>query len=260
MLLKLLKHEVAAYLRQLKYVYIVAFVLILLSMFGLSSDSILPQQTGPTIFLFFLSFIYIMFVFFYQFYLIVKRYANTMFGDTAYLTNTLPIHPFLIVLAKTLGIIIIELITFVFVGAILSMLVLARKEFVYEFTSALSRFLYYIDWEIVTKFIVQIFVSQVVGALILITAITIAHLRIFYKQKYIVGIIAYFTIQYFIEQITQFIIYGREVMDVAVANPFISLERVLTSKFYPNITLSLVIIVGFIFLNSYLVKNHLNVE
>lgn len=275
MLLKLIKHELKGYFRKLKYIYLVAFIIFLINTLAINGNYSNPNQLEAFAIFFIFSMLYVVFLMFFVFYTIVKRYAQTMFGSGGYLTNTLPINPLELIVSKAISIIIVNLLNSLFIAALFSMMFITRKEFTSEIHQAFVQINFIFKFNIVhvIKFILYILVSSLASNLLLITAVTIAHLKGFVKHKYIFGILSFFLLSYIYNEIHEKIIdayvnfFGLNFIlgySVANVNPLTSAKKIvdifLGTLYYPSITYLLVISIVLALFNSYLIKNHLNLE
>lgn len=268
MLLKLIKHELKSYLRTLKFIYLTAFIIFLINTISFNGKIETFNQQGGLFFMFLLSIFYIIFLFVFVTFTIVKRYAKTMFGEGGYLTNTLPINPFVVILSKVFAILITNIFTFLFVVALVFMVFVFNRDFVHALTLVIQNInlLFKPDLIFFIKVLVYFLISSLTSVLILITTVTLAHLRHLIKHKYIFGILIYFVINYFYDKglnliISSFVhkgVYSLQYANISKIRNFI--EIMLNTIYFPVILYLLTISIIAILLNTYLVKNHLNLE
>ena len=208
MILKLFKYDFMNIGKKLIPFYIAALVIgvinrILLLTSTISSieneNNFMAMFGSP--FLYAAYFLVIMGIFFMTVFIIISRYSSSIYGNEGYLTNTLPLNPSQIILAKLINFLIWILISYFIIFVSLFILfpfdfflrnVIYEPEF-YEGLKKLTKLIFSSKYGFLfaLQFIYNFF-SHIQNILMLFLSVAIANL--FKSYKVVAGVIAFFLI------------------------------------------------------------------
>ena len=208
MILKLFKYDFMNIGKKLIPFYIAALVIGVINRFLLLTSNISRMERegnflamfGST-FLYAAYFLVIMGIFFMTVFIIISRYSSSIYGNEGYLTNTLPLNPSQIILAKLINFLIWILISYFIIFVSLFILfpfdfflrnVIYEPEF-YEGLKKLTKLIFSSKYGFLfaLQFIYNFF-SHIQNILMLFLSVAIANL--FKSYKVVAGVIAFFLI------------------------------------------------------------------
>ena len=198
MILKLFKYDFMNIGKKLIPFYIAALVIGVINRFLLLTN-FLAMFGSP--FLYAAYFLVIMGIFFMTVFIIISRYSSSIYGNEGYLTNTLPLNPSQIILAKLINFLIWILISYFIIFVSLFILfpfdfflrnVIYEPEF-YEGLKKLTKLIFSSKYGFLfaLQFIYNFF-SHIQNILMLFLSVAIANL--FKSYKVVAGVIAFFLI------------------------------------------------------------------
>ena len=208
MILKLFKYDFMNIGKKLIPFYIAALVIGVINRFLLLTSNISRMEREGNFlamfgspFLYAAYFLVIMGIFFMTVFIIISRYSSSIYGNEGYLTNTLPLNPSQIILAKLINFLIWILISYFIIFVSLSILfpfdfflrnVIYEPEF-YEGLKKLTKLIFSSKYGFLfaLQFIYNFF-SHIQNILMLFLSVAIANL--FKSYKVVAGVIAFFLI------------------------------------------------------------------
>ena len=208
MILKLFKYDFMNIGKKLIPFYIAALVIGVINRFLLLTSNISRMEREGNFlamfgspFLYAAYFLVIMGIFFMTVFIIISRYSSSIYGNEGYLTNTLPLNPSQIILAKLINFLIWILISYFIIFVSLFILfpfdfflrnVIYEPEF-YEGLKKLTKLIFSSKYGFlfVLQFIYYFF-SHLQNILMLFLSVAIANL--FKSYKVVAGVIAFFLI------------------------------------------------------------------
>ena len=208
MILKLFKYDFMNIGKKLIPFYIAALVIGVINRFLLLTSNISRMEREGNFlamfgspFLYAAYFLVIMGIFFMTVFIIISRYSSSIYGNEGYLTNTLPINPSQIILAKLINFLIWILISYFIIFVSLFILfpfdfflrnVIYEPEF-YEGLKKLTKLIFSSKYGFLfaLQFIYNFF-SHIQNILMLFLSVAIANL--FKSYKVVAGVIAFFLI------------------------------------------------------------------
>ena len=208
MILKLFKYDFMNIGKKLIPFYIAALVIGVINRFLLLTSNISRMEREGNFlamfgspFLYAAYFLVIMGIFFMTVFIIISRYSSSIYGNEGYLTNTLPLNPSQIILAKLINFLIWILISYFIIFVSLFILfpfdfflrnVIYEPEF-YEGLKKLTKLIFSSKYGFLfaLQFIYNFF-SHIQNILILFLSVAIANL--FKSYKVVAGVIAFFLI------------------------------------------------------------------
>lgn len=208
MILKLFKYDFMNIGKKLIPFYIAALVIGVINRFlFLTSNISRMEREGNFLAMFGSPFLYaayflvIMGIFFMTVFIIISRYSSSIYGNEGYLTNTLPLNPSQIILAKLINFLIWILISYFIIFVSLFILfpfdfflrnVIYEPEF-YEGLKKLTKLIFSSKYGFLfaLQFIYNFF-SHIQNILMLFLSVAIANL--FKSYKVVAGVIAFFLI------------------------------------------------------------------
>ena len=208
MILKLFKYDFMNIGKKLIPFYIAALVIGVINRFLLLTSNISRMEREGNFlamfgspFLYAAYFLVIMGIFFMTVFIIISRYSSSIYGNEGYLTNTLPLNPSQIILAKLINFLIWIFISYFII--FVSLFILFPFDFFVR--NIIEQPDFYKDLNHMTKYILSskytpIFILQLVynffshiqNILMLFLSIAIANL--FKSYKVVAGVIAFFLI------------------------------------------------------------------
>ena len=277
MILKLFKYDFMNIGKKLIPFYIAALVIGVINRFLLLTSNISRMEREGNFlamfgspFLYAAYFLVIMGIFFMTVFIIISRYSSSIYGNEGYLTNTLPLNPSQIILAKLINFLIWILISYFIIFVSLFILfpfdfflrnVIYEPEF-YEGLKKLTKLIFSSKYGFLfaLQFIYNFF-SHIQNILMLFLSVAIANL--FKSYKVVAGVIAFFlisTVFSFIasiisfsvmENVNLFEMYGE-------FNPIV--YNSLKNANIMSIIYSIVSSIVLFFIIHYLHKHNLNLE
>ena len=208
MILKLFKYDFMNIGKKLIPFYIAALVIGVINRFLLVTSNISRMEREGNFlamfgspFLYAAYFLVIMGIFFMTVFIIISRYSSSIYGNEGYLTNTLPLNPSQIILAKLINFLIWILISYFIIFVSLFILfpfdfflrnVIYEPEF-YEGLKKLTKLIFSSKYGFLfaLQFIYNFF-SHIQNILMLFLSVAIANL--FKSYKVVAGVIAFFLI------------------------------------------------------------------
>ena len=208
MILKLFKYDFMNIGKKLIPFYIAALVIGVINRFLLLTSNISRMEREGNFlamfgspFLYAAYFLVIMGIFFMTVFIIISRYSSSIYGNEGYLTNTLPLNPSQIILAKLINFLIWILISYFIIFVSLFILfpfdfflrnVINEPEF-YEGLKKLTKLIFSSKYGFLfaLQFIYNFF-SHIQNILMLFLSVAIANL--FKSYKVVAGVIAFFLI------------------------------------------------------------------
>ena len=208
MILKLFKYDFMNIVKKLIPFYIAALVIGVINRFLLLTSNISRMEREGNFlamfgspFLYAAYFLVIMGIFFMTVFIIISRYSSSIYGNEGYLTNTLPLNPSQIILAKLINFLIWILISYFIIFVSLFILfpfdfflrnVIYEPEF-YEGLKKLTKLIFSSKYGFLfaLQFIYNFF-SHIQNILMLFLSVAIANL--FKSYKVVAGVIAFFLI------------------------------------------------------------------
>ena len=208
MILKLFKYDFMNIGKKLIPFYIAALVIGVINRFLLLTSNISRMEREGNFlamfgspFLYAAYFLVIMGIFFMTVFIIISRYSSSIYGNEGYLTNTLPLNPSQIILAKLINFLIWILISYFIIFVSLFILfpfdfflrnVIYETEF-YEGLKKLTKLIFSSKYGFLfaLQFIYNFF-SHIQNILMLFLSVAIANL--FKSYKVVAGVIAFFLI------------------------------------------------------------------
>ena len=208
MILKLFKYDFMNIGKKLIPFYIAALVIGVINRFLLLTSNISRMEREGNFlamfgspFLYAAYFLVIMGIFFMTVFIIISRYSSSIYGNEGYLTNTLPLNPSQIILAKLINFLIWILISYFIIFVSLFILfpfdfflrnVIYEPEF-YEGLKKLTKLILSSKYGFLfaLQFIYNFF-SHIQNILMLFLSVAIANL--FKSYKVVAGVIAFFLI------------------------------------------------------------------
>ena len=208
MILKLFKYDFMNIGKKLIPFYIAALVIGVINRFLLLTSNISRMEREGNFlamfgspFLYAAYFLVIMGIFFMTVFIIISRYSSSIYGNEGYLTNTLPLNPSQIILAKLINFLIWILISYFIIFVSLFILfpfdfflrnVIYEPEF-YEGLKKLTKLIFSSKYGFLfaLQFIYNFF-SPIQNILMLFLSVAIANL--FKSYKVVAGVIAFFLI------------------------------------------------------------------
>ena len=208
MILKLFKYDFMNIGKKLIPFYIAALVIGVINRFLLLTSNISRMEREGNFlamfgspFLYAAYFLVIMGIFFMTVFIIISRYSSSIYGNEGYLTNTLPLNPSQIILAKLINFLIWILISYFIIFVSLFILfpfdfflrnVIYEPEF-YEGLKKLTKLIFSSKYGflLALQFIYNFF-SHIQNILMLFLSVAIANL--FKSYKVVAGVIAFFLI------------------------------------------------------------------
>lgn len=208
MILKLFKYDFMNIGKKLIPFYIAALVIGVINRFLLLTSNISRMEREGNFlamfgspFLYAAYFLVIMGIFFMTVFIIISRYSSSIYGNEGYLTNTLPLNPSHIILAKLINFLIWILISYFIIFVSLFILfpfdfflrnVIYEPEF-YEGLKKLTKLIFSSKYGFLfaLQFIYNFF-SHIQNILMLFLSVAIANL--FKSYKVVAGVIAFFLI------------------------------------------------------------------
>lgn len=206
-------------------------------------------------------------------YMIMQRYYKNLFTDEGYLTFTLPVKTSSIILSKLFCAVIwsvivaistiIGIFIFAIFGTSVSFVNVDAIKGTWEILCQLFEFYYTGDFEQIV-FLIELLISAVVSLftnfLLIYLSITLG-CQIAKKHKILASIGMYFvvsaivsTLGTVVQIITSGVYGGLDYLDTITSISDVYLMLI------PSIILSVVLGVGYFFLNHYILKNRLNIE
>ena len=208
MILKLFKYDFMNIGKKLIPFYIAALVIGVINRFLLLTSNISRMEREGNFlamfgspFLYAAYFLVIMGIFFMTVFIIISRYSSSIYGNEGYLTNTLPLNPSQLILAKLINFLIWILISYFIIFVSLFILfpfdfflrnVIYEPEF-YEGLKKLTKLIFSSKYGFLfaLQFIYNFF-SHIQNILMLFLSVAIANL--FKSYKVVAGVIAFFLI------------------------------------------------------------------
>lgn len=208
MILKLFKYDFMNIGKKLIPFYIAALVIGVINRFLLLTSNISRMEREGNFlamfgspFLYAAYFLVIMGIFFMTVFIIISRYSSSIYGNEGYLTNTLPLNPSQIILAKLINFLIWILISYFIIFVSLFILfpfdfflrnVIYEPEF-YEGLKKLTKLIFSSKYGFLfaLQFIYNFFLN-IQNILMLFLSVAIANL--FKSYKVVAGVIAFFLI------------------------------------------------------------------
>ena len=208
MILKLFKYDFMNIGKKLIPFYIAALVIGVINRFLLLTSNISRMEREGNFlamfgspFMYAAYFLVIMGIFFMTVFIIISRYSSSIYGNEGYLTNTLPLNPSQIILAKLINFLIWILISYFIIFVSLFILfpfdfflrnVIYEPEF-YEGLKKLTKLIFSSKYGFLfaLQFIYNFF-SHIQNILMLFLSVAIANL--FKSYKVVAGVIAFFLI------------------------------------------------------------------
>jgi len=208
MILKLFKYDFMNIGKKLIPFYIAALVIGVINRFLLLTSNISRMEREGNFMAMFGSpllyaayFLVVMGIFFMTVFIIISRYSSSIYGNEGYLTNTLPLNPSQIILAKLINFLIWILISYFIIFVSLFILfpfdfflrnVIYEPEF-YEGLKKLTKLIFSSKYGFLfaLQFIYNFF-SNIQNILMLFLSVAIANL--FKSYKVVAGVIAFFLI------------------------------------------------------------------
>ena len=208
MILKLFKYDFMNIGKKLIPFYIAALVIGVINRFLLLTSNISRMEREGNFlamfgspFLYAAYFLVIMGIFFMTVFIIISRYSSSIYGNEGYRTNTLPLNPSQIILAKLINFLIWILISYFIIFVSLFILfpfdfflrnVIYEPEF-YEGLKKLTKLIFSSKYGFLfaLQFIYNFF-SHIQNILMLFLSVAIANL--FKSYKVVAGVIAFFLI------------------------------------------------------------------
>ena len=222
MILKLFKYDFMNIGKKLIPFYIAALVIGVINRFLLLTSNISRMEREGNFlamfgspFLYAAYFLVIMGIFFMTVFIIISRYSSSIYGNEGYLTNTLPLNPSQIILAKLINFLIWILISYFIIFVSLFILfpfdfflrnVIYEPEF-YEGLKKLTKLIFSSKYGFLfaLQFIYNFF-SHIQNILMLFLSVAIANL--FKSYKVVVGVIAFFIISIIFSFISASVTYS----------------------------------------------------
>ena len=134
-----------------------------------------------------------------QIYVSAKRFAQGVFGDEGYLTNTLPVKTHEIIISKTVVMFLFGLFSFIVMVFSIGMVCVAMysslpPEGIKSFWDNLEQAYPFITSDLILAivfFMISLIIGMISSPLLIFLCVSIGHLKAFVSHKYLVGILSY---------------------------------------------------------------------
>ncbi|MDY4560529.1 MAG: hypothetical protein SO435_02265 [Peptostreptococcus porci] len=134
-----------------------------------------------------------------QIYVSAKRFAQGVFGDEGYLTNTLPVKTHEIIISKTVVMFLFGLFSFIVMVFSIGMVCVAMysslpPEGIKSFWDSLEQAYPFITSDLILAivfFMISLIIGMISSPLLIFLCVSIGHLKAFVSHKYLVGILSY---------------------------------------------------------------------
>ncbi len=132
-------------------------------------------------------------------YVSAKRFAQGVFGDEGYLTNTLPVKTHEIIISKTVVMFLFGLFSFIVMAVSIGMVCVAMysslpPEGIKSFWDSLEQAYPFITSDLILAivfFMISLIIGMISSPLLIFLCVSIGHLKAFVSHKYLVGILSY---------------------------------------------------------------------
>lgn len=132
-------------------------------------------------------------------YVSAKRFAQGVFGDEGYLTNTLPVKTHEIIISKTVVMFLFGLFSFIVMVVSIGMVCVAMysslpPEGIKSFWDSLEQAYPFITSDLILAivfFMISLIIGMISSPLLIFLCVSIGHLKAFVSHKYLVGILSY---------------------------------------------------------------------
>lgn len=134
-----------------------------------------------------------------EIYVSAKRFAQGVFGDEGYLTNTLPVKTHEIIISKTVVMFLFGLFSFIVMVFSIGMVCVAMysslpPEGIKSFWDSLEQAYPFITSDLILAivfFMISLIIGMISSPLLIFLCVSIGHLKAFVSHKYLVGILSY---------------------------------------------------------------------
>lgn len=134
-----------------------------------------------------------------EIYVSAKRFAQGVFGDEGYLTNTLPVKTHEIIISKTVVMFLFGLFSFIVMVFSIGMVCVAmysslHPEGIKSFWDSLEQAYPFITSDLILAivfFMISLIIGIISSPLLIFLCVSIGHLKAFVSHKYLVGILSY---------------------------------------------------------------------
>lgn len=134
-----------------------------------------------------------------EIYVSAKRFAQGVFGDEGYLTNTLPVKTHEIIISKTVVMFLFGLFSFIVMVFSIGMVCVAMysslpPEGIKSFWDGLEQAYPFITSDLILAivfFMISLIIGMISSPLLIFLCVSIGHLKAFVSHKYLVGILSY---------------------------------------------------------------------
>lgn len=134
-----------------------------------------------------------------EIYVSAKRFAQGVFGDEGYLTNTLPVKTHEIIISKTVVMFLFGLFSFIVMVFSIGMVCVAMysslsPEVIKSFWDSLEQAYPFITSDLILAivfFMISLIIGIISSPLLIFLCVSIGHLKAFVSHKYLVGILSY---------------------------------------------------------------------
>lgn len=134
-----------------------------------------------------------------EIYVSAKRFAQGVFGDEGYLTNTLPVKTHEIIISKTVVMFLFGLFSFIVMVFSIGMVCVAMysslpPEGIKSFWDSLEQVYPFITSDLILAivfFMISLIIGMISSPLLIFLCVSIGHLKAFVSHKYLVGILSY---------------------------------------------------------------------
>lgn len=134
-----------------------------------------------------------------QIYVSAKRFAQGVFGDEGYLTNTLPVKTHEIIISKTVVMFLFGIFSLIVMVVSIGMVCVAMysslpPEGIKSFWDGLEQAYPFITSDLILAivfFMISLIIGMISSPLLIFLCVSIGHLKAFVSHKYLVGILSY---------------------------------------------------------------------
>lgn len=276
MILKLFKYDCRGVGKKLLPIYLLALGFAVMSRFTFTSYlfnnrlDYMPEIYSMFASLtFMLAIVSVVAVLLVTFFMLVIRYARSVFGEEGYLTNTLPITSSQIIIAKIINYYLWNFVAFVIASICLLIMFFHLDLFMemwndilYGMDELLAHFPTEFTPQIVfitLSYIILVFISPISGILLVYVAIGIGSQ---FKNKFIMSILSYFGLTFLIGQVSNIFIFlfigiGEKLDSAITEGEAVNIFTTLTAV---QLIFVLATTVGYFFLAKYFIDKKLNLE
>ena len=134
-----------------------------------------------------------------EIYVSAKRFAQGVFGDEGYLTNSLPVKTHEIIISKTVVMFLFGIFSLIVMVVSIGMVCVAMysslsPEGIKSFWDSLEQAYPFITSDLILAivfFMISLIIGMISSPLLIFLCVSIGHLKAFVSHKYLVGILSY---------------------------------------------------------------------